>query len=116
EAISISVDVVDWPAVAALPERITADLGPVDVLVNAAGIYGPIGPTISVDPTDWTGAIETNLYGTFYLCRAVAPGMAERRRGKIVLMAGGGAAAPLPVFSAYAASKAEGATVGAAPL
>ncbi len=80
--------------------------GQVDVLVNAAGIYGPIGPMWEVDASAWVHAIQVNLCGTFFCCRAVLPHMMERRQGKIVNFSGGGAASPLPRFSAYGVSKA----------
>jgi len=80
--------------------------GGIDVLVNAAGVYGPIGPTWDVDPVEWVRAVHINLVGTFLCCRAVLPYMIARRRGKIVNLSGGGATAPLPRFSAYGASKA----------
>jgi NAD(P)-dependent dehydrogenase (short-subunit alcohol dehydrogenase family) len=80
--------------------------GGVDILVNAAGVYGPIGPTWEADIEEWIAAVHTNLVGTFLCCRAVVPGMLARRRGRIISLSGGGAAAPLPALSAYAASKA----------
>jgi len=80
--------------------------GQVDVLVNAAGVHGPIGPMWDVDASAWVHAIEVNLCGTFFCCQAVLPHMIERRQGKIINFSGGGAASPLPRFSAYGASKA----------
>ncbi len=80
--------------------------GQVDVLVNAAGVYGPIGPMWDVDASAWLQAIQVNLCGTFFCCRAVLPHMIERRQGKIVNFSGGGAASPLPRFTAYGVSKA----------
>jgi NAD(P)-dependent dehydrogenase (short-subunit alcohol dehydrogenase family) len=79
---------------------------PIDVLVNAAGVYGPIGRTWEVDPEEWAEAIAVNLFGSFLVCRAAAASMVGRGSGKIVLLGGGGATGPLPHFSAYAASKA----------
>jgi 3-oxoacyl-[acyl-carrier protein] reductase len=76
------------------------------VLVNAAGIPGPIGPLWDADPEEWRRAVEVNLFGTFLCCRAVLPLMMERRRGKIVNFSGGGATSPLPRMGAYGASKA----------
>jgi 3-oxoacyl-[acyl-carrier protein] reductase len=54
----------------------------------------------------WTETIEVNLLGVMHAMRAVLPQMIERRSGKIIVMAGGGAAYSRPNFSAYAASKA----------
>ncbi len=78
----------------------------IDVLVNAAGIYGPIGPLAECDMGGWAAAIETNLLGTAFTMRAVLPGMIERREGCVINFSGGGAVSPFPRFSAYSASKA----------
>jgi 3-oxoacyl-[acyl-carrier protein] reductase len=78
----------------------------VDILVNAAGVQGPIGPFAGVDMDRWTSAIAVNLLGTIRCCRAVLPHMTARKRGKIVNFAGGGAHSSRPNFSAYAVSKA----------
>jgi NAD(P)-dependent dehydrogenase (short-subunit alcohol dehydrogenase family) len=75
------------------------------ILVNNAGIYGPMGDTASVPWDDWVRAIEINLFGTLLMSRAVLPQMRTRGRGKIINLSGGGATAPLPRISAYAASK-----------
>jgi NAD(P)-dependent dehydrogenase (short-subunit alcohol dehydrogenase family) len=80
--------------------------GRVHVLVNNAGVYGPMGPTEAVDWNDWVRAIEINLNGSVLPCRALLPHLKEHRYGKIVQLSGGGATNPLPYLSAYAASKA----------
>ena len=78
----------------------------VHILVNNAGIYGPIGLIEDVDWNTWVKAIEINLMGSVMLCRAILPHFKQHHYGKIVQLSGGGATNPLPRLSAYAASKA----------
>jgi NAD(P)-dependent dehydrogenase (short-subunit alcohol dehydrogenase family) len=75
-------------------------------LVNNAGVYGPKGRIEDVDWGEWVRAIEINLFGTVLPCRAALPEFRRQRYGKIVNLSGGGATAPMPCVSAYAASKA----------
>ena len=76
------------------------------VLVNNAGLYGPKGPIDEIELDAWARAIEVNLLGSVLMARAVLPHFKAHRYGKIVQLSGGGATAPLPRISAYAASKA----------
>jgi NAD(P)-dependent dehydrogenase (short-subunit alcohol dehydrogenase family) len=76
------------------------------ILVNNAGVYGPMGPIEDVDWDAWVQAIEINLFGSILMCRALMPHFKSQRYGKIVQLSGGGATNPLPCISAYAASKA----------
>ena len=78
----------------------------VHVLVNNAGIYGPMGPIEDVDWSEWARAMEINVYGSILPCRALLPHFKKQRYGKVVQLSGGGATNPLPFISAYAASKA----------
>jgi NAD(P)-dependent dehydrogenase (short-subunit alcohol dehydrogenase family) len=87
-------------------DEVRRRIGPVNVLVNNAGVYGPKGESEKVDFQEWARAIEINLHGTFLPCRCAIRQMKELRRGKIINLSGGGATAPLPRISAYAASKA----------
>lgn len=79
----------------------------IDVLINCAGIYGPIGPLETTNPTEWEKTIAINLLGTTNCIRAVIPIMKKQKRGKIINFSGGGVGGKLnPNFSAYIASKA----------
>ena len=80
--------------------------GPLHVLVNNAGIYGPKGPTDEVDFEEWKRCVDINLYGTLLPCRAAMKRFKASGYGKIVNLSGGGATNPMPNISAYAASKA----------
>jgi 3-oxoacyl-[acyl-carrier protein] reductase len=104
--VAACADVSNVAEVEALVARVARELGDLDGLVNNAGIYGPKGLSEEVDWAEWAKAVEINLFGTVLPCRAVLPGFRRRGTGKIVNLSGGGATAPLPRFSAYAASKA----------
>jgi NAD(P)-dependent dehydrogenase (short-subunit alcohol dehydrogenase family) len=99
-------DVSDETQVADLVTAARHALGSLHVLVLNAGIYGPMGPTESVDLAEWRRAIDINLFGVLLPCRALIPVFKQAGRGKIVVLSGGGATNPLPNISAYAASKA----------
>ncbi|NQT74342.1 MAG: SDR family oxidoreductase [Chloroflexi bacterium] len=88
----------------ALVDFTLSKLGTVDILVNCAGIYGPIGLATDIDVEKWVETININLIGTFLCIRGVLPTMIKHKKGKIVNFSGGGAG-PLPRFSAYSTSK-----------
>jgi len=99
-------DVSSAEQVETLFGEIERRLGGLDVLVNNAGVYGPKGPSDTVDFTSWCQAIEINLFGTFLPARLAIRQMKLKGRGKIINLSGGGATSPMPRISAYAASKA----------
>ena len=105
-ALRLKADVRDLEQVAAAVDRVRAVFGGLDALVCAAGATGPIGPFLSSKPAAWLATIEINLLGVVNACRAALPSMIERRAGKIIAIAGAGAADSRPNFTAYAASKA----------
>ncbi len=94
--------------VAALIERARRDLGALHVLVNNAGIYGPICELGDAKPEEWQRAIEVNLLGTVWASRAALPVFRAQGGGRIINLAGAGVGGPsvTPRISAYAASKA----------
>ncbi len=96
------LDVRDPVAVAAA----AAQLGPVDILINSAGIAGPNKPLWEVTDDEWDRTFAINVYGTFNLCRAFIPGMRERGWGRIVNIASMAGKEGNPNLSAYSASKA----------
>jgi NAD(P)-dependent dehydrogenase (short-subunit alcohol dehydrogenase family) len=73
-----------------------------DVLINAAGTYGVIGPLESCTMAEWIKTIQTNLIGTVRVCRDYIHRM---HVGGVVINFGGAGNVPLPNYSAYAASK-----------
>jgi 3-oxoacyl-[acyl-carrier protein] reductase len=103
---AITADVSSAADVGALLDRALGIFPQVHVLVNNAGVYGPMGTTETVDWTAWVRAMEINVYGSVLPCRAFVPHFKAKRYGKIVQVSGGGATGPLPRISAYAASKA----------
>ena len=105
-AMTFVVDVVDLAAVTGAFEKIERDLGPVSLITNNAAAFAAIGPIWAVDPDAWWRDLETNIRGTFNCCRAAAPAMMARKRGRIINMTGGGTATSFPNGSGYATSKA----------
>ncbi|OLF15422.1 SDR family NAD(P)-dependent oxidoreductase [Actinophytocola xanthii] len=83
-----------------------AELGPVDVLVNSAGVLGPAGPLASVNDAEWAHTFAVNVTGTFHLCRALTPGMVERGWGRVVNLASIAGKEGNPGLAVYSATKA----------
>jgi 2-dehydro-3-deoxy-L-rhamnonate dehydrogenase (NAD+) len=96
------VDVTDPDAVHAAAERV----GPVDILVNSAGIVGPNAPLWEVSLEGWERTFAVNVRGTFNTCQAFVPGMRERGWGRIVNIASIAGKEGNPNMSPYSASKA----------
>lgn len=105
-AVALPLDVTDRGAVEAAVASVQRQLGPVDLLVNNAGVSGPLGPISSADPAAWWHALEVNLGGVFHCARAVLPAMIVRGRGRIINVSSSAGTVPWPYLSAYAISKA----------
>ena len=98
----IRVDITDTVAV----QQAVSAAGPIDILVNSAGIVGPNKPLWEVDVDDWKRTFDVNVVGLFAVTKAVIPGMIERGWGRIVRMASMAGKDGNPNLSAYSASKA----------
>ncbi len=98
-------DITDQAAVDRAVGEAEAALGPIDLLVNNAGVIGPLRPFVLSSVADWWRALEINLLGQIVCAHRVLPGMIARKRGRIVNVASGGGATMLPNFSAYITSK-----------
>jgi len=85
-------------------EQTASGFGPVDVLVNAAGL-GIFGPVVDYKDEDFATVIDTNLRGIFYTCRFVLPSMIERRKGHIINIASIAGKVGSATRAVYCASK-----------
>jgi NAD(P)-dependent dehydrogenase (short-subunit alcohol dehydrogenase family) len=99
-------DVSDRSDVDSLFAAAVDRLGKLDIVVNNAGVYGPLGSIDAIEWDAWVQAIAINLMGTVYCSRKAVEIFKRKRSGKIINLSGGGATNPLPGISAYAASKA----------
>lgn len=102
---AVAGDVRDTGQVRAMAAEVAERLGPVDVLVNNAGI-GLFTLSIDLSEEDWDAMIDTNLKGAFLCVQAVAPGMIARRWGRIVNITSTGSIRVVRGMGAYCASKA----------
>ena len=108
--LSLQVDVSSPEQVRQAFATVAAQLGPVDIVANVAGIYGEHRPVREQSLDNWRRVLSINLDGTFLCSQAALPGMLERGWGRIVNIASGQAIRPRPMIAPYAASK--GAVIG----
>jgi 2-dehydro-3-deoxy-L-rhamnonate dehydrogenase (NAD+) len=98
---SVVLDITDEAACREAGQAI----GPIDVLVNSAGINGINAPAIDLPVGEFEKVTQVNLFGTYYMCRAVLPGMIERGWGRIVNVSSVAGKEGNPEAAAYSASK-----------
>jgi NAD(P)-dependent dehydrogenase (short-subunit alcohol dehydrogenase family) len=104
EALALLCDVTSREDVARAVALTEQRLGPIDVLVNNAGI-AESAPFVAMDDEMWDRTLAVNLTGTYNCMRAIAPGMFERRHGRIINIASTAARVGFPYTAAYVASK-----------
>ena len=101
---AVPFDVTDADAVVEGVRRIESEIGPLDVLVNNAGVQHRV-PMLELAVEDWDRVIRTDLTSAFLVGREVARGMIERGRGKIVNIASVQTDLARPTIAAYTAAK-----------
>lgn len=105
-ALAEAVDVASYPAVERAFDAVVKKLGKVDILINNAGINGPIKPTWEYPLEDWDRVVAINMTAIFYASRIAAKHMREHKYGRIVTVASIAGKEGVPNISAYSAAKA----------
>jgi len=105
-AVATTADLADPDAAETAMRRLRNELGPPDLLVNNAGITGPIGPAWEVPEREWWRAVEVNLRAVTVCSRLVLPDMVARGGGRIVNVTSRAGVYRWPLLSAYSVSKA----------
>jgi len=105
-AAAACADITDRQAAAAAVSELRDRLGTADILINNAGISGPIGPAWEAPPTEWWRVMEVNLGGAFVLTQLAITHMIAEGRGRIINITSYAGVYRWPLVSAYAASKA----------
>jgi 3-hydroxybutyrate dehydrogenase len=104
EALPFACDVTDREAVARASAEAASRLGPVDVLINNAGVSDSV-PFVSMPDEVWDRLLAVNLTGTYLCMRAILPGMLERGSGRIINIASTAGLTGFAYVSAYCAAK-----------
>ncbi len=102
--LAVEADVTDPEQVRAAVERVQQELGRLDILVNSAGV-NIRRPSVEFSLEDWRRVVDINLTGTFLCSQAVAPGMIEAGRGRIINLASMLGLVGLAERPAYTAAK-----------
>ncbi|AIZ64279.1 3-ketoacyl-ACP reductase [Hymenobacter sp. DG25B] len=100
----VTADVANREAVEAAVAQVKAQLGPIDILINNAGI-GTFARLVDMPPAEWEHIVQVNLMGTYYATRAVLPDMIARETGDIINIASTAGQRGAATTSAYSASK-----------
>jgi NAD(P)-dependent dehydrogenase (short-subunit alcohol dehydrogenase family) len=103
-ALALTTDVASYASVEALMAQTVDALGRLDIVINNAGI-ARVAPLAEASLDDWQTIVDVNLSGVFHGCRAAAPYLIRQRAGKVINLASVLAAAGLPGYTMYAATK-----------
>jgi 3-oxoacyl-[acyl-carrier protein] reductase len=104
KAAVVTADVANREAVEAAVAQVKTQLGPIDILINNAGI-GTFAKLVDMPPAEWEHIVQVNLMGTYYATRAVLPDMIARETGDIINIASTAGQRGAATTSAYSASK-----------
>jgi len=104
--VSVAGDISNPAEVNEAVRRVEGELGKIDIMVNSAGVPGESVRTTETTDEEWRQVMGINADGTFYVCRAVIPGMVARGYGRIVLVSSIAGKEGNPMAPAYSASKA----------
>ncbi|GAA4015632.1 SDR family NAD(P)-dependent oxidoreductase [Actimicrobium antarcticum] len=104
--VPMALDVCARQDVFALVEQVTREVGPIDVLINNAGLALGLGPAHEADLDEWETMVDTNIKGVLYCTRAALPGMVARNSGTIINMGSVAGTYPYPGANVYGSTKA----------
>lgn len=106
EAAGLPVEVAELGQVQALAGLALSRFGRLDIWVNNAGLAGPYGPTLGLDPAVFTSVVKTNVLGVYHGSITAMQHFTAQRSGKLINLLGRGHRGPLPWQNAYGSSKA----------
>jgi glucose 1-dehydrogenase len=101
-----ATDVTDLAQVEALAKAAELEFGHLDIWVNNAGVAGPYGPTLQLDPERFAQVVRTNILGVYYGSRVALKRFLDQGQGKLINLLGFGAKGAAPYQNAYGSSKA----------
>ena len=104
-ACAFAADVTDKGAVESVVAAVEKELGPIALLVNAAGVADPLGPLAECDPDSWWRGVEINAKGPYLCARFVLPGMISRGAGRIINVSSGVGTRAYDYLSSYSVGK-----------
>ncbi|WP_242918941.1 3-ketoacyl-ACP reductase [Pontibacter liquoris] len=104
KATVVVADVADMEAVNAAVAQAKSELGPIDILINNAGIAS-FGKFMELEPAEWENILRVNVLGVYFVTRALLPDMIERQTGDIINISSTAGKGGNAVTSAYSASK-----------